>query len=65
MEGNSFAELSVENFGMLLADKGFDSEIVESFKSNKISGKRFMKLTETQIEKLVTAIGDVVELKGL
>ena len=65
MEGNSFAELSVENFGTLLADKGFDSEVVESFKSNKISGKRFMKLTETQIEKLVTAIGDVVELKGL
>ena len=66
MEDNAgFAELSVEDFGTLLENKGFDLEVIKSFKSNKISGGRFMKLTEAQIEKLVTAMGDVVELKEL
>ena len=43
----------------------FDEDVTESFRKNKITGSTFMKLSEQQIEKMVTAIGDVVELRAL
>ena len=39
--------------------------ISEEFVKNKISGSVFLKLTESQLEKMVTAIGDIVELQSL
>lgn len=44
----------------------FDEVVTESFRMNKISGHCFMKLSEQQIGRIVTAmIGDVVELMDL
>ena len=43
----------------------FDEVVTESFRMNKISGHCFMKLSEQQMGRMVTAIGDVVELLEL
>ena len=43
----------------------FEEDIVELFRMNKVSGRCFMKLTEQQMGRIVTAIGDVVELMDL
>ena len=43
----------------------FDEVVTESFRMNKISGHCFMKLSEQQMGRIVTAIGDVVELLDL
>lgn len=43
----------------------FDDEVVSAFRSNKISGSSFMKLSNSQIEKIIPAMGDAVELQAL
>ena len=43
----------------------FDEVVTESFRMNKIGGHCFMKLSEQQMGRIVTAIGDVVELLDL
>ena len=57
-------ELNVHQFCEYLAAK-FDTDVVESFRSNKISGSIFLRLSEEQLGKMVTAIGDVVQLSTL
>ena len=55
---------SVKEFADYLADH-FNAEIADSFEKNKISGRLFLKISEAQIEKMVEALGDVVELQSL
>jgi hypothetical protein len=43
----------------------FDDEIVDTMRKNKISGATFLKLSERQIEKMIPAVGDVVEMREL
>ena len=56
--------MSVDEFCDFLSTK-FDDDVVTTFRENKISGASFTKLSERQLEKLVTAMGDVVELQAL
>ena len=56
--------MSVAEFCHFLSTK-FDDDVVTSFRENKISGANFTKLSERQLERLATAIGDVVELQTL
>ena len=60
----SIPKMSVEEFCEYLSVK-FEEDVIESLRKNKISGKSFMKLSEQQLERLVVAIGDVVELQAL
>lgn len=55
---------SVGEFSEYLA-KHFDQEVVSAFEKNKISGSLFLRLSESQIGRMVEAIGDVVELQTL
>lgn len=64
MDERNIPELSVHDFCEFLS-KDFDDEVVESFRRNKISGGNFLKLTEEQLGKIVSAIGDLVELQSL
>ena len=64
MAEQEIPEFSVQELGDFLADR-FSESISEEFVKNKISGSVFLKLTESQLEKMVTAIGDVVELQSL
>ena len=57
-------KLDVNNFCEFLKTR-FDEDVSESFRANKISGDCFLKLTEEQIGKMVTAVGDIVELMAL
>ena len=52
----------VKLFFMAVLSTRFDEVVTESFRMNKISGHCFMKLSEQQMGRIVTAIGDVVEL---
>lgn len=61
----NISKLSIDDFCDFLSQISFDEDVIELFRKNKISGWSFMKLTEQQLEKLVTAIGDVVELQAL
>ena len=56
--------MSVDEFCDFLSTK-FDDDVVTTLRENKISGASFTKLSERQLEKLVTAMGDVVELQAL
>lgn len=56
--------LSVEEFADFLSDI-FDEDIVNIIQKNKIAGATFLKLSERQIEKMIPAMGDVVELREL
>ena len=56
--------MSVAEFSEYLLNK-FDEDVVNIIKNNKISGSIFLKLTECQLEQMIPAIGDVVELMGL
>ena len=56
--------MSVDEFGDYLLEK-FDEDVVEIMKKNKISGATFLKLSERQIESMIPAVGDVVELLDL
>ena len=53
--------MSVEDFASFLHDR-FDEDVIDVMKKNKIAGTTFLKLSERQIEKMIPAIGDVVEL---
>lgn len=64
LDAAKFRAFSVEQFSEYLAVK-FDNDVVESFRANKISGSIFLQLSEEQIGKLVSAIGDVVEISNL
>ena len=57
-------KLNVEQFCDYLALK-FANDVVESFRANKITGSVFLHLTEEHIGKIVTALGDVVQLTNL
>ena len=57
-------KLNVEQFCDYLVLK-FDNDVVESFRANKITGSVFLQLTEEHIGKIVTALGDVVQLINL
>lgn len=56
--------MSVGDFAAFLSEK-FDEDVVEVMKKNKIAGATFLKLSERQMENMVSAVGDVVELKEL
>ena len=43
----------------------FVKEVIEAFYVNKISRKAFLKLSENHLSSLVSAIGDVLELKEI
>lgn len=57
-------EMSVRDFCDFLCGT-FDEEVIEAFYVNKISGKAFLKLSENHLSSLVSAIGDVLDLKEL
>ncbi len=57
-------KFTVDELGEFLSSK-FDDDVIESLHANKVSGGTSMKLTEQQIGRMVTAIGDVVELMAL
>ena len=58
--------MSVGDFANFLCeDEYFDEDLVAIMKKNKISGATFLKLSERQLEKMVPALGDVIELRGL
>ncbi len=57
-------KLTVDELGQFLSSN-FDADVIDSLRANKVSGGIFMKLTEQQIGRMVTAIGDVVELMAL
>lgn len=54
----------VDEFCDFLSTK-FDDDMIAYFRSNKICGGNFTKLSEWQLEKLVTAVSVVVELQML
>lgn len=64
MEESLIPTYSVSMFSEYLA-KHFDQEVASAFERNKVSGSAFMKLSESQIGKMVEAIGDIVELQSL
>ena len=43
----------------------FDRDVSEAFERNKISGSSFLKLSESQLGRMLEAIGDIVELQSL
>lgn len=55
--------LSIAEFADYLSTK-FDQDVVDIMK-NKISGATFLKLSERQLENIVPAVGDVIELREL
>lgn len=57
-------DMTVNEFSDFLADR-FDKDVVDVMKRNKIAGSTFLKLSEMQIERMIPAIGDVVELREL
>jgi len=57
-------KLNVEQFCDYLVLK-FANDVVESFRTNKITGSVFLQLTEEYIGKIATALGDVVQLTSL
>lgn len=57
--------MSIEDFAEYLSDSYFDDDLVDVLRKNKISGTTFMKLSERQMEKMIPAVGDVVELREL
>ena len=56
--------MTVNQFADFLADR-FDEDVVNVMKKNKIAGSTFLKLSEVQLERMIPAIGDVVELREL
>lgn len=56
--------MSVAQFSDFLSNR-FEEDVVDIMKKNKIAGATFLKLSERQIERMVPAIGDVVELREL
>lgn len=54
--------MSVGEFCDFLSTK-FDDDVIASFRSSKISNANFTKLSEQQLEKLVTAVSDVMKLQ--
>lgn len=64
MEETLIPNFSVTEFAAFLATR-FNLDIAEEFERNKMSGSVFLKLSENQIEKMVPAIGDIVELQSL
>ena len=64
MEEELIPNFSVQEFSSFLAEK-FDEGIAAEFEKNKISGPLFLNLTENHLGKMVSAIGDIVELKLL
>lgn len=58
---NTVHSMSVGEFASFLYDR-FDEDVVDVMKNNKITGATFLKLSERQMEKMIPAIGDVVEL---
>ena len=65
MENSSSVHtMSVTQFADYLSDK-FDEDVIDVMKRNKISGATFLKLSEKQLEKIIPAVGDIVEPKEL
>ena len=59
------ASLTVEGMCERLA-KEFDSEVVETFRTNKIDGSVFIELEESDMKELgIVALGDRKKLKKL
>lgn len=56
--------MSVEEFAEYLSDS-FDDDLVDTLRKNKISGATFLKLSERQMERMIPAMGDIVELREL
>lgn len=65
VQADTVRAMCVGDFADFLVDEYFDEDVVAIMKSNKISGATFLKLSERQMEKIVPAIGDVVELREL
>lgn len=64
MEEKQIPTLSTKDFSIYITET-FDADIGESFLNNKISGSLFLKLSESQIVRMVPALGDVIELQSL
>ena len=56
--------MSVAEFADYLSNR-FDEYVVDIMKKNKISGSTFLKISEIQIEQMIPAVGDVIELREL
>ena len=64
MEEKLIPSYSFREFSEYLANY-FDQEVANAFEKNKISGSSFLKLSESQLGRMVEAIGDIVELQSL
>lgn len=43
----------------------FEDDVVDIMRKNKISGSTFMKLSERQMERMIPAVGDLVQLREM
>ena len=62
---NFFCGLNVEELSDHLVEKGVHEDMFTTFKSNRISGKVFLKLSDENLKELIPTVGDRVLVKEL
>lgn len=57
--------MDVDAVAELLAGKGISSEVIESFRINRISGEALLKLSEEDLKELAPLIGERIEVRAI
>ena len=57
--------LNAEELSEHLVEKGVHEDVSATFKSNRISGKVFLKLSDENLKELIPTVGDRVLVKEL
>ena len=60
-----FHGLNIEELSDHLVEKGVHEDMSATFKSNRISGKVFLKLSDENLKELIPTVGDGVLVKEL
>ena len=62
---NDISIMSKEELASYLEQEGLDSDVIETLRSNKISGSSFLELSLEDLKELFPIVGDRIAVKKL